>query len=62
MTLHLGPLLVAQDLVRRQARSAMPDAPIVPHRTKAPALPRLPRTRALTAAVLFRAAARVGPA
>lgn len=58
----LGAVLVSRQTARREMFSARPDAPVVPDRRAAAAHPRLRRTRAATAGVLFRAASRVSPA
>ncbi len=53
-------LIVGSRLAAIEARSALPDAPVVADR--AAAAPRLYRTRFATATVLRRAAARIVPA
>lgn len=62
MSFDLGTVFVAQRVAQFEARSALPDAPVVAHRAPTRAAPRLRRTRSVTAAVLSRAAARVSPA
>ena len=59
-TIPIGTLVVAQQATRTELHSARPHAPVVtgPPRPT----PRLWRTRAVTATVLHRAAARVSPA
>jgi hypothetical protein len=58
--MSLETVIIGQRLAERELYSAMPDAPVLPHR--APERPRLRRSRVAVAAVLHRAAARVAPA
>lgn len=59
-SLPLSTIIIGNQLAHREATSALPDAPVVPHRE--PRASRLPRTRRVTAAVLVRAAHRLAPA
>ncbi len=59
-TLPLGTILVARQVAARELASALPDAPVVAHRTRQ--VRTLRRTRRLTAGALVRAAARISPA
>jgi hypothetical protein len=60
--MSLADVIVVQQLADRELRSAMPGAPVVPHRPAVSARPRLRRTRTVTAAALHRAATRIAPA
>jgi hypothetical protein len=62
MTLHPGPVLVAQQTLQRELSSARPDAPQRAHTARPAAQPRLRRTRSAAATALHRAAHRVAPA
>ncbi len=62
-TLPLASILVVRQIAERELTSALPHAPVVPHRSPA-ARTRGPlrRTRVATATVLHRAASRISPA
>ena len=53
---------LAADAVAREARSALPDAPVVPHVEPAPRPARARRSRTVLARALDRAARAVEPA
>jgi len=62
-TLPLSTIIVARQIAERELASARPDAPVVPHRSRAVRRgPTLRRTRTATATVLHRAAHRISPA
>jgi hypothetical protein len=55
-------IAIANDLTRRVAASALPDAPRIPEPDVARQRPRAPRVRRLTARTLVGAAERLDPA
>lgn len=62
MSISLGSVVLAHSIVERELSSALPHAPVVPHRARRRSAPPLRRTRTATATVLVRAARRIAPA
>jgi hypothetical protein len=62
MSMPLSSVIVVRQIAERELSSALPSAPVVPHRVKRRSAPPLRRTRTATASVLVRAARRIAPA